>query len=554
MIGSIFKGYRIIKELGKGGFGAVYYGQKIDGDPEADDFHVAIKVLLSLHCKDDVLVKRFHREAKLAKRLSHPNVVAILDHGVENEVHYIIMEYAVGKTMLQYLKDMSLPDAEEIKIELSASEDSTVSLQAIDLEQKTVNLKEDHTQTINFKPDTSINTPLNIAIPLMKQCAAVLQSAYELGMIHRDLKPENILLRKDKRGEIKVKILDFGLAKNFVDESMQLSMDGQIFGTPSYMSPEQYRGKKLDIRSDLYSLGASFYTFITNEKPFKGPKIRDYMKQILELPHKSACEVNQKVPKSLSDIIDRLLEKDKEKRYSVPEALIEDLNRSIRGESLLNSKAKKGNYAKSIFISILLLCVVAIGGWCFFKFYYFPKQQEQKQQILQQLDQSLDKVVQSEYAIKELPENNFVIEDIKEEEKPLQQDEELSSDFKEIVVEQPVAKIKLPSEINESSIVEESKEENILDSQEVIVKETYHNPSATDIQDDLPEESTEDNKEQDDLSEDIQTITTPSLDEENEEDIEPEAKDPEEVVGFTKAFTKGKIATSAKDRFKLLNQ
>jgi len=556
MIGSVFKGYSIIKELGKGGFGAVYYGRKIDGNPSDDNFHVAIKILLSLHCKDEVMVKRFHREAKLAKRLSHPNVVAILDHGEENNIHYIIMEYAVGKTMLQYLRDMTLPNADEIKIELSSSEENTISLMAVDQESEDKKVQEDITQTINFKADTEINTPLHLAIPLMKQCAAVLQAAYELGMIHRDLKPENILLRKDKRGKVQVKILDFGLAKNFVDESMQLSIDGQIFGTPSYMSPEQYRGKKLDIRSDLYSLGASFYTFITNEKPFKGPKIKDYMKQILELPHKSACEVNQKVPKSLSAIIDKLLEKERDKRYAVPEELMEDLNRSLRGDALLNAENKAGHYAKAIFISIVLLCLFVIGGFCFFKFYYFPEQNKQEKQVLNLLDKSLDKIVESEHEI-QLHKKKITIEEIKEESKLIKNDSPLLNlekqdrekkvireDSKEIIKKDSISKDKINKILDKKVII--TKESNQEIKNNSLVKENHFSKQNNSILSAKTKKSNEDDK-----SEDIQTISTPSLD---ETDIKEESEDPEEVVGFTKAFTKGKIATSAKDRFKLLNQ
>ncbi|MBN2144134.1 MAG: serine/threonine protein kinase [Candidatus Aureabacteria bacterium] len=341
--GSIFLDYEVLEEIGRGGFGAVFKGKKIHSEPP---FFVAIKVLHQIHAGHEKNVRRFHREARLARKLSHPNVVAILDDGVIEDIHYIIMEFAEGKNLLLWMI--------EGDSETSVYESNTLSMTRSDLAEPSASNQDiQDAQTVvldkAFVPGTFPAGSAETAIPLMKQCADVLKSAEEAGLVHRDIKPENILVRKSQDGTLQVKILDFGLAKNFVDESVQLSSAGQAIGTPAYMSPEQFKGDSLDIRSDLYSLGATFYTFVTGQKPFKGPGLREFMHQVIMENPMPASQANPSVSENFSRILLRLMHKDPSKRYQHPNELLQDLNRSASVQDTAKQKTWGWTGLKSIF-------------------------------------------------------------------------------------------------------------------------------------------------------------------------------------------------------------
>jgi serine/threonine protein kinase len=382
--GDTFLNYRLVKELGRGGFGSVLRGVKMGTSGINPEDHVAIKILHPAHANQEKLVHRFHREAKLAKKMSHPHVVRIFDDGVADGIHYIVMELAEGKTLLQYLMEGDLETPPFVMPEFSAGSADMENSATITVESP---IKLD--QTLTFQGDATIalpatvkskpkepyipqGAPVDLAVSVLKQCASVLQSAQTLGLLHRDLKPENILIRKDKRGQVQSKILDFGLAKNLVDESLLLSVEGQAVGTPAYMSPEQFRGETLDIRSDLYSLGATFYTFVTLTKPFPGPAVKDFMEQILNQKEKPAHEINRAVDTRFSCILDRLMQKNPALRHQTPDELIEDLSRYTRGEKPLKSYLQKKN---SSLFPVLILAVLfffvatvaAAGWWCWKK-------------------------------------------------------------------------------------------------------------------------------------------------------------------------------------------
>src|SRR5208337_3646383 len=156
--------------------------------------------------------KRLIHEAQTAGNLVHPNIVTIHSYGDTDEFQYICMEYIQGKTLSQILKERGAIPVEEL-------------------------------------------------IPILEQILLAVETAYKAGIVHRDIKPSNIMITEDNR----VKVMDFGIAKL---PSLSLTVTGMVLGTPFYMSPEQISGKKVDIRSDIFSLGAVFYELVTGEKPF----------------------------------------------------------------------------------------------------------------------------------------------------------------------------------------------------------------------------------------------------------------------------------------------
>ena len=259
--------YEISKELGRGAMGTVYLGK----DPRINR-DVAIKTLRYEEIDSEQIAevkKRFFREAEAAGKLSHPNIVTIYDVGEDYDIAYMAMELLEGTDLAKYSqKDHLLPLPEVIRI--------------------------------------------------VSAVAGALDYAHENGVVHRDIKPANIMVLKN--GEIRV--ADFGIARVMTSSKTQT---GVILGTPSYMSPEQISGQKVDGRSDLFSLGVVFYELLTGEKPFQGDSIATLMFNITTSPPIPLKGLAPDIPKQCVAIIDRLLAKDREMRYANGKDLMKDL-------------------------------------------------------------------------------------------------------------------------------------------------------------------------------------------------------------------------------------
>ena len=264
--------YEVIKELGHGAMGTVYLGK----DPKINR-EVAIKTLRYDEIEDAQLKEikeRFFREAEAAGNLSHPNIVTIYDVGEDMGVAYLAMELLEGKDLAEYCDKKKL-------------------------------------------------FPMKKVMKIAASVADALAYAHENGVVHRDIKPPNIMIQSS--GEIKV--ADFGIAR-VMDSSKTTT--GVILGTPSYMSPEQISAKKVDGRSDLFSLGVVFYELLTGERPFKGDSFAALMYSIANTPHKSARKVLPEIPASVSSIIDKLLEKNLTKRYKSGKQVSNDILTSLK--------------------------------------------------------------------------------------------------------------------------------------------------------------------------------------------------------------------------------
>lgn len=266
--------YKLLKELGRGGMGAVFKAQQ-----QPLGRIVALKVMSSKLVKDKVAVGRFHREIQAAAALNHANIVAAYDADQIERTHFLVMEYVAGEDLNVVAKrDGKLP-------------------------------------------------PL-VACDYIRQAALGLQHAHERGMAHRDIKLSNLLLTKRSDGESLVKILDMGLAR-FTSESSEdasLTATGQIMGTPDYISPEQARStKSADIRSDIYSLGCCLFRLLTGQLPFSGDNVVETLMARVTNDAPSVLSLEPDVAPEIGAIVAKMLERDPAQRYQTPADLAADL-------------------------------------------------------------------------------------------------------------------------------------------------------------------------------------------------------------------------------------
>jgi len=265
--------YRVLKELGRGAMGLVYLGK----DPTIQRF-VAIKTMqLDRIDHDDKLqdVKaRFFREAESTGRLSHPNIVTIYDAGEENDLGYIAMELIEGTPLKQWTRKPNLMSINEVLLTVATVADA-------------------------------------------------LDYAHQQGIVHRDIKPANIMLTKDRV----VKVMDFGIAKMASSSKTETNI---VLGTPTYMSPEQIAGKKVDGRSDVFSLGIVLFELLTGQLPFTADNLSAMLFSIAHHPHPAIQTLRPNLPARVQEIVDRALQKELPHRYRRAEDFANELRICLR--------------------------------------------------------------------------------------------------------------------------------------------------------------------------------------------------------------------------------
>ena len=320
--GSRLGAYEVLASIGAGGMGEVYRARDTRLGRE-----VALKVLPEALATDRDRLTRFEQEARAASSLNHPHIVTVYEIGREAEVAFIAMELVDGKTLRELTASGALP----------------------------------------------VRRMLGVAA----QVAEGLAKAHAAGIVHRDLKPENVMVSKDGF----VKILDFGLAKLIEAESGELSAmptlaspqtrPGTVLGTVSYMSPEQASGEPLDYRSDQFSLGSILYEMATGQKPFQRKTAAETMSAIIREEPEALSKQRPDLPPPVRWILERLLAKDREERYTSTRDLARDLS-SVRdhisevsggAEAVSAGPARARRTRIPLIGGVALLTVGVLAGW-----------------------------------------------------------------------------------------------------------------------------------------------------------------------------------------------
>ncbi|MBQ2335635.1 MAG: protein kinase [Victivallales bacterium] len=267
--GDVFEKYTVEQELGHGGMGAVYLVRH-----RVINTNFALKVLYpGVAQRDQQFVDRFIREAQLAGRIRHPNLIAVYDAGLNesNGMYYLVMDYVSGGSVRSKLRK---------QVHLSVLE----------------------------------------SLGIVRQVGHALEAALQHNMVHRDIKPDNIMFD----GDGVVRLADLGIAKATGDHDANLTVEAAVFGTPSYMSPEQARdSRKVDIRADIYSLGIVLFEMLTGRRPFAGENTIEILTQVIsDTPAPDVRTLNPEIPESVAVLVADMIAKDLRKRIASPSDLI----------------------------------------------------------------------------------------------------------------------------------------------------------------------------------------------------------------------------------------
>ncbi|HEM3701842.1 TPA: Stk1 family PASTA domain-containing Ser/Thr kinase [Streptococcus suis] len=270
-IGKIFAGrYRIVRQIGRGGMADVYLARDLILDGE----EVAVKVLRTNYQTDQIAIQRFQREARAMAELDHPNIVRISDIGEEDGQQYLAMEYVNGLDLKRYIKE---------------------------------------------------NAPLSndVAVRIMGQILLAMRMAHTRGIVHRDLKPQNVLLTSNGVA----KVTDFGIAVAFAETS--LTQTNSMLGSVHYLSPEQARGSKATIQSDIYAMGIMLFEMLTGRIPYDGDSAVTIALQHFQKPLPSVRAENANVPQALENVVLKATAKKLTERYKSVAEMYTDLASSL---------------------------------------------------------------------------------------------------------------------------------------------------------------------------------------------------------------------------------
>lgn len=264
--------YELKEIVGTGGMSVVYRAWDLKYNRE-----VAVKVLRREYIEDEDFIRRFNHEAQAASKMSHPNIVNMLDVGQDGEIRYIVMEYVKGQTLKELIRKSG-----------------------------------------RIRPARAVQMTMRIL--------AAVDHAHRNHIVHRDIKPQNILV--DENGVVKV--ADFGIARLTTSGSTLTQNDGNVLGSVHYFSPEQANGLVADEKSDLYSVGVVLYEMVTGQVPFDGDSpISVALKHVREAP-RSTRTLNPEISRGLDEVILKALDKDSSRRYQSAAEMAQDLKKAMR--------------------------------------------------------------------------------------------------------------------------------------------------------------------------------------------------------------------------------
>jgi serine/threonine-protein kinase len=280
LTGQTIADYRVQRRLGQGGMGQVYLAEQISLKRP-----VALKILRPELADNPQALERFRAEAHAVARATHANIVQVYGFDVLDGLAYMALEYVEGRNLKEYLARKGPPE-------------------------------------------------LQVCISIMRQVAAALQRASELGIIHRDIKPENILLTR----RTEVKVADFGLSRCLQGEgaALHLTQTGVTMGTPLYMSPEQVEGKPLDPRTDIYSFGVTCYHMLGGQPPFRGETAIEVAMQHLKGTPVPLSKLRPDLPESLCAVVHKMMARKPDDRYQTARDLLRDIIRLREGLPAVN--------------------------------------------------------------------------------------------------------------------------------------------------------------------------------------------------------------------------
>jgi serine/threonine protein kinase/class 3 adenylate cyclase len=278
--------YRLVKLLGQGGMGAVYQAEDV-----TDQTTVAIKVLRPEWASRPTALRRFQKEARLLAEVNNPHVTNLLEVNEDGGIHYLVLEFIAGQTVLSLLAEKK------------------------QLDEAT-------------------------ALAIAADVARALGDAHERGIVHRDVKPDNILLAHSdstmrSAGEpapFRIKLSDFGLARHVVEtESLQMTQ-ASVVGTPQYMAPEQCIGEAVDPRTDVYALGATLFHLVAGRPPFVTSSVNELFRMHCHEPPPALTKFQPSASEGLCRIVEKALAKSPDDRYQDAGTMLRDLERLLRGE------------------------------------------------------------------------------------------------------------------------------------------------------------------------------------------------------------------------------
>ena len=310
-----YAGLQIVEQIGQGGMGSVYKGL----DPELDCFR-AVKMLARQLAADPAFVQRFREEARMAARLDSPYAVRVIRFGMEADRYFLIMEFVDGPTL----------------------------------------------ESVCAREQLDPNRALHVAGCI----GQALRAAHRLDVIHRDIKPANILFTPDNIP----KLADFGIARPIKREGPNLTTEGTVIGTPAFMSPEQAAGKEeLDGRTDVYSLGATLYWATTGIPPFTGERASQILEKVIhDTPH-APIEICPEMSAEVSDLIVRMMVKDRDERIASAEDLIREVSRlqggTVRTEAHPAPEPKpRRRVVRNVLATVLPLLMIALLAGFFYRY------------------------------------------------------------------------------------------------------------------------------------------------------------------------------------------